>query len=194
MQLLTDIERLGARGTIHHVAPGFMRNNLFPRGKARYLAQGGPLLLNPQDTSPVAQEEDEQLAKALRALPEITLERNARPRPNGAWTSESLLYRPVSMEMVADHLRESFEIKRLHPPYAVLSAKSDGGSRRRLMSTGWHNVEVRLRDGSAVPLRVRIQRKSYGQTSEEAKTSAGMSAAAGTSSSSMGATSPEKGL
>jgi len=136
-----------------------------------------------QPTSPQAQGEDEQLAKSLKALPEITLERNARPRPNGGWTSESLLYRPVSMEMVAEHLREAFEIKHLHPPYAVLRAKGDGGSRRRLMSTGWHNVEVQLRNGSTVPLGIRIERKTYGQPplqeGEQAGSSVGMGANAG---------------
>jgi hypothetical protein len=136
-----------------------------------------------QPTSPQAQEEDKQLAKSLKALPEITLERNARPRPNGGWTSETLLYRPMNMEMVAEHLREAFEIKHLHPPYAVLRAKGDGGSRRRLMSTGWHNVEVQLRNGSAVPLRIRIERKTYGQPppqeGEQAQAGAGSSVGMG---------------
>jgi len=95
------------------------------------------------------------------------------------------------MEMVAEHLRENFEIKRLHAPFAVLSVKGDGGSRRRLMSTGWHNVEVQLRDDSAVPLRIRVLRKSYGQPpTPEASGSVGMESS---TTSSMGAT-PEEGL
>jgi hypothetical protein len=116
-----------------------------------------------QSASSEVDEVVEQLTNALMALSEITMERNARPEPYSAESTESLLYRPVSMEMVADHLREAFEIKHLHPPYAVLTAKGDGMSRRRLMSTGAHTVEVKLRDGGVVPLKIRIHRKSYGQ-------------------------------
>jgi len=166
VQLLADIERLGPSGTILHVAPGYMRNSLFPRGKARYLAQEGPALFS--SNSPTSPELDVRLQSSLLALPEIMIEKNARPKPFRPDSTESLLYHPVTMEMVAEHLRETFEINHLHPPYALLTARTalDGSVRRRLMSTGPHTVEVKLRNGSLVPLRLRIQRKSYGQQTE----------------------------
>jgi len=120
-----------------------------------------------QSASSVAEEDiDGRLANALEGLSEIALERNARPKPYTSGTSDSLLYRPVSMEMVAEHLRETFEIKHTRPPYAVLSAQSNGKARRRIMSTGVHTVEVKLRNGHVVPLQLRVQRKAYGQPTQ----------------------------
>ncbi|KZS96201.1 hypothetical protein SISNIDRAFT_341017 [Sistotremastrum niveocremeum HHB9708] len=167
VQLLADVPGLGQTGTVQTVAPGYMRNILYPYKKARYLVQGPKILdraYSPQDTS---LDELNTMAQQLINLPEIAFERPARPRPFSPTTSESLLYRPISLSDVAKHLSDAYGYTRLQPPDAVFSIVGKPATVAGLRSTGTHAIHVTLRSGQVIPLTVLIRRKGRSQDAEQ---------------------------
>jgi len=156
VQLLTTIEGLGQAGTVHKVNPGYMRNTLFPLQKARYLEEGPAL--SHQLKEPIPYVDINRLAEAMRKLPEVTLERRA-PESLIPGRSESVLYRPIMMQTIADHLREAHDIQHLFPPNALLRVKGRPQAEDRLTMTGDHVVEAHLSGGAIIPVHVRVQRK-----------------------------------
>jgi len=155
VQLLESVNGLGEYGTLQSVAPGYMRNTLFPLGKARYLGAGPQLMAQAGQSGDTI---DQTLSQRLKSLPEIVLERNARNNAINERTSDSLLYKPITLQHLTNHLQEVYDVKHLHPPYAVLEVASDRSGATRLASTGRHVVKVHLRTGEDVLLQVRIQR------------------------------------
>ncbi len=98
--LLDDVEKLGLAGDEVHVAPGYARNYLLPRGLAAK-ATPGTLRLIESRKALIAQRRAEELAKAkdlAAKLAEVTVNIAV------AATEDGQLFGSVSPRMVAEEL------------------------------------------------------------------------------------------
>ncbi len=121
--LLDDVEKLGLAGDEVHVAPGYARNYLLPRGLAAKATPGTLRLVESRKALIAARREKELAdAKALAAkLAEVELSIAMQA------TEDEQLFGSVTGRMIADQLAaQGFEIEhsrvKLDPPIKTLGS------------------------------------------------------------------------
>ncbi len=98
--LLDDVENLGLAGEEVHVAPGYARNYLLPRGLAAK-ATAGTLRLIESRKALIAQRRADDLAKAKELAGKLEAAEVVIPMQA---TEDDLLFGSVSPRMIADAL------------------------------------------------------------------------------------------
>lgn len=98
--LLDDVENLGLAGEEVHVAPGYARNYLLPRGLAAK-ATAGTLRLIESRKALIAQRRADDLAKAKALAEKLATVEVVIPMQA---TEDDLLFGSVSPRMIADEL------------------------------------------------------------------------------------------
>lgn len=107
--------------------------------------------------------EGDVLANRLRSLPVILIERNARPGEISDGRRQSLLYKPITMDELGQHLRKTYNLGKLEPPWVKLTVRTERPRVKRLRSTGEHSVNAAMQTGETIELRIRIERTYIGE-------------------------------
>ena len=106
--LLDDVEKLGLAGDEVHVAPGYARNYLLPRGLAAK-ATPGTLRLIESRKALIAQRRADELAKANELAAKLA---DVTVTVSMAATEDDQLFGSVSARMIADELAaQGFEVE-----------------------------------------------------------------------------------
>ncbi|KIO31757.1 hypothetical protein M407DRAFT_241679 [Tulasnella calospora MUT 4182] len=151
VQLTHDIEGLGQIGSVQSVNPGRMRNDLFPKGLARYVVKGAQLTMplpraaitsNAPTSSGSLEIDYGKIRSQISSLPTLAIPRRAVRGTSifGSVTSTDL----VQAFQVAHGLN-------LVAPHAVVTIS--GGKVKRL---GEYTANVVMKDGEGVDIKFKV--------------------------------------
>ena len=133
--LLQDVERLGERGTVIDVSPGYLRNYLVPRKLAQAATAGvarrgpAPAWRRPSAPPAEAEERAEETAALLRKTV-LTISHQAG--------DDGRLFGSVTAQEIADAVRQARGVK---------LDKRKSSSSEPIRTTGTHMVTVEVADG-----------------------------------------------
>ncbi|KAG8983439.1 hypothetical protein FRB90_006028 [Tulasnella sp. 427] len=149
VQLTQDIEGLGQIGSVRSVNPGRMRNDLFPKGLAKYVVKGAPLTMplpraaEVSSSSSAAHDVDYgKIRSQIVALPSLAIPRRT--------VRGSVIFGSVT----STDLVQAFQVAHglnLVAPHAVVTL-SDG----KVKQLGEYTANIMMKDGEGVDVKFEV--------------------------------------
>ncbi|KAG8947874.1 hypothetical protein FRC04_010232 [Tulasnella sp. 424] len=149
VQLTQHVEGLGEIGSVRSVNPGRMRNDLFPKGMARYVVKGAPLTMPlpraATSTTSTTTSSEVDYGKIRSQIASLT----ALALPRRAVRGTSIFGSVTSTDLV-----QAFQVAHglnLVAPHAVVTIS--GGKVKRL---GEYTANVMMKDGEGVDFKFKV--------------------------------------